>query len=198
MTTPSVAGTPFERMNLLARARRTGFSHRVGAFSLLGSGLYTVLGRAFWDPVFGAALALRPSALRGTSGDATMTIPGGAGTYSHPLSERSFLRARHHRLLSEGRSSYRTPSRSFDSSLFPMVRCAGSRVVQPCPIEALVGSASPILTDQGSSYVHWTTSLPSLYIRNIIPGGMGIPLLGVPGSIGVGRCAVTSLGANFA
>jgi hypothetical protein len=42
-------------------------------------------------------------------------------------------------------------------------------VVPPCLIEALVGSASPILPDQGSSYVHWTTSLPRLYIRNIIP-----------------------------
>ena len=50
-------------------------------------------------------------------------------------------------------------------------------MVPPCLIEALVGSASPILPDQGSSYVHWTTSLPSLYIRNIIPDDMGIPSL---------------------
>jgi hypothetical protein len=50
-------------------------------------------------------------------------------------------------------------------------------VVPPCLIEALVGSASPILPDQGSSYVHWTTSLPRLYIRNIIPDDVSIPLL---------------------
>jgi len=36
-------------------------------------------------------------------------------------------------------------------------------------IEALVGFCSPSYSGQGSSYVHWTTSLPSLYIRNIIP-----------------------------
>src|SRR5829696_5771945 len=42
-------------------------------------------------------------------------------------------------------------------------------------IEALVGFCSPSYSGQGSSYVHWTTSLPSLYIRNIIPDDMGIP-----------------------
>jgi hypothetical protein len=41
----------------------------------------------------GARLSLCPlQALRGTSGGATMTIPGGAGTY--PMRKRSFLRAR--------------------------------------------------------------------------------------------------------
>jgi hypothetical protein len=37
MTTPGGAGTLWMSHNFL-RARRTGFTHRVGAFSLLGSG----------------------------------------------------------------------------------------------------------------------------------------------------------------
>jgi hypothetical protein len=45
---------------------------------------------------------------------------------------------------------------------------------------------------QGFSYVHWTTSLPNLYIRNIIPDDMGIPSLAVLAlSIGVGLCRLS-------
>src|SRR5215208_1426268 len=48
---------------------------------LRGSGLYTALGRAFWDlPSLARPFALRPAALRGTSRGETMTIPGGART----------------------------------------------------------------------------------------------------------------------
>src|SRR5215218_6369169 len=47
---------------------------------LSGCGLYTDVGRAFRIPLLGAASALRPSALHGTSGDANMTISGAAGT----------------------------------------------------------------------------------------------------------------------
>jgi hypothetical protein len=70
-------------------------------------------------------------------------------------------------------------------------------VVPPCLIEALVGSASPILPDQGSSYVHWATSLPSLYIRNIIPDDVSIPLLGYRALSGWGY-ADFHADANFA
>jgi hypothetical protein len=49
---------------------------------LSGSGLYTVLGRAIWgSPLARPSLcALASLALRGSSGGASMTIPGGAGT----------------------------------------------------------------------------------------------------------------------
>ena len=48
---------------------------------LRGSGLYTVLGRAWWMDLPLARLSLcAPSALRGTVGGATMAIPGGAST----------------------------------------------------------------------------------------------------------------------
>jgi hypothetical protein len=79
--------------------------------SIIGSELSVYLAPAFilslaalflllFHIAFGAAFALPGCTLRGTSGRATMTILGGAGTYTYPLSERSFLRARHHRLLS--------------------------------------------------------------------------------------------------
>jgi hypothetical protein len=44
-------------------------------------------------------------------------------------------------------------------------------------IEALVGFCSPILLRPGFFLCTLATSLPNLYIRNIIPGDMGIPLL---------------------
>jgi hypothetical protein len=48
---PRWGGHTTDELLYLPRARRTGFYHRVGAFSLLGSGLYTVLGRAFFFPI---------------------------------------------------------------------------------------------------------------------------------------------------
>jgi hypothetical protein len=45
-----------------------------------GSGLYTVLGRAFRILPFARPALSDLEALRGTSGGATMTTPGGAGT----------------------------------------------------------------------------------------------------------------------
>ena len=52
----------------------------VRAGILRGSGLYTVPGRAFLSPLLARPSLCAPSALRGTSGGATMTTPGGAGT----------------------------------------------------------------------------------------------------------------------
>jgi hypothetical protein len=49
-------------------------------------------GRAPPPSSWSAAFALPVCALRVASGGATMTIPGGAGTY--PMRKRSFLRAR--------------------------------------------------------------------------------------------------------
>jgi hypothetical protein len=72
-----------------------------------GPRLYTILGRAFWAYLPGAALALR-----GATGDATMTTPGGVGTLRyeallqlHPCST--------HRLLSWGPSYAPTWLRPF-------------------------------------------------------------------------------------
>ena len=41
------------------------------------------------------------------------------------------------------------------------------------------------------------TSLPSLYIRNIIPYGMGNTPSGAPAPIGAGRCAIHPSAWNF-
>jgi hypothetical protein len=97
-----------------ACVRLTGFSHRVGAFSLFGSGLYNAFGRALWSPPWrGLHFAL-------------LCVARGPGWYDHET------------------------------------------------IEALVGFSSPSYSCQGSSYVRWTTSLLSLYIRNIMPDDMRI------------------------
>jgi hypothetical protein len=66
--------------------------------------------------VFDAAFALPGCALRGVVSDATMTTPDGAGT---PPIALQLTPCSAHRLLSWGRSSYRTPARGSHSSLCP-------------------------------------------------------------------------------
>jgi hypothetical protein len=60
MTIAGVAGTPYVAVGEHARARRTGFSHRVGAPTVRGCGLYTGLGRAFVSTFGGAWKAFTP------------------------------------------------------------------------------------------------------------------------------------------
>jgi hypothetical protein len=84
---------------------------------LRGSGLYTVLGRAFCThPARRGASHCALEALRMIVNGATMTTPTQWGGHGGPAATPPCSA---HRLLSWGRSSCRTPPRSSDSSLRP-------------------------------------------------------------------------------
>ena len=138
--------------------------------SLLGSGLYTVLGCAFLlsSILIRAALALRPSALRRSVGGANMTTPGGTRT---PYQVQLQPPCSAHRLLSQGRSFQSTWLRPF----------ALPRPDALSPLPAVPVSCALLCPLTPAHNTHQR-------MRSLTGG---------PGPIGAGRCAVTSLGLNF-
>jgi hypothetical protein len=127
--------------------RTIGVSHRVGAFSLLGSGLYTAAGRAF-PTSWSAAFAFPDCALRGASGGETMTTPGGAGTLC--MRTDNYLRARHIGFYHGVGAPTSSPS------FLPIVHgVVYSQILCPSPMP------------QGVSYVH--VSRLGSYIRKQMP-----------------------------
>jgi hypothetical protein len=145
-------------------SRRGPWSVSYGAPALII--LVAALGR-----LFGAAFALPGCALREISGDATITIPGGAGTPYVTVSKRP--RARLTGFYHQGRSLL--------SSLAPALRFAPSH--RPKPLSGPTPRNLPIIPgDEGGQRAadppHWGGAMPNF--REFHKGEVRI--LGILGS----------------
>jgi hypothetical protein len=115
---------------------------------LSGSGLYNALGRAFRDLPSLARLSLcPPEALRWVVGGANMTILGGAGTPCIASVTKLPVLVAPASIIGSELSRYWAPA-----FCFPPSRCR-----------------------KGCLMYTRATSLPDLYIRNIIPNDMASP-----------------------